>query len=117
GGVVLARHVREVVAGAEYRTVSGQHHTHRVAFRRLAERGEELSHVLKRERVALARPVHRDRREVTAAGDLDAFIRHVATVLATTLPPWPPSRPSTPTAPPPGTSLPPRSAPQASWSA
>ena len=68
--------VGEVVPGAEHRAVAGQHDAQRVAAPQLAERRDQLAHVLERQGVAALRPVHRDGGEVAGALDQDVLETH-----------------------------------------
>ena len=75
-GQVGVDDVGEVVPGAEHRAVAGQHDAQRVAVTQVAERPDQLAHVVLRQRVAPLRPVHRDGGEIAGPLHQDVLEPH-----------------------------------------
>src|SRR5262249_24472673 len=73
---VRAGRVGEVMPGTEHRAVAGQHDAQRIAVPELAERRDQLAHVLQGQRVAALRPVHRHGGEVAGALHQDVLKTH-----------------------------------------
>jgi hypothetical protein len=75
-GQVGACDIGEVMPGAEYRAVAGQHDAEYVAAAEVAEGSDQLAHVRQGQRIPALRPVHRDGGEITRTLDEDVLELH-----------------------------------------